>query len=360
MGTPRSPESVFRERELQTVWERRLFRPEGLLTEDARPLVVDFPGLRSVEGGPDFRGARLRIGGRPILGDVEMHLTTDGWRHHGHGKNGAYDGVVLHVALERGRDVGTAAAPELILAPHLDRSRAELARDVARPVRPLSETTPAELDRLGEVRFDRRVASLRLRIERTGLLSAFWREVLIALGYKHNKAGFEELARLVPLESLQGLDESSIEARLRSEASGVRWRTRGVRPANRPLRRMAGLARWLGSVGTERPEASHLERPLSASFDPRHSGLIGRDRDRQMAANVSLPIAVAAGSPEQAASARDLFRTASAGPANRRIRDGMGTFGFARPETLRREWGVMEFLACDGTYRVLDFTGSHA
>jgi hypothetical protein len=71
--------SLYTERDLQDLWERQRFRREGLLTEDAQAVVVDFPGFRSVEGGPDFQGAVLRIGGVRRSGDVELHLSPSGW-----------------------------------------------------------------------------------------------------------------------------------------------------------------------------------------------------------------------------------------------------------------------------------------
>ncbi|MBI2898828.1 MAG: DUF2851 family protein [Planctomycetes bacterium] len=319
----------MRERDLQFAWERRLFRQEGLLTEDARPLVVVFPGVRSVEGGPDFRGAVLRIDGRSVAGDVELHLTTDGWRAHGHGRDGAYDSVVLHVALERGK-ASPGGIAEMILAPYLD--PAIVAEEESRIDRD-------ELGRLGDTRFDRRVARLRRLLAAAHAAEVFYREVMIALGYKHNRAPFEELARLVPLPSLRGLPAEGIEARLRGAARGLAWRRRGVRPANRPERRIAGAARWLACVGTEAPHVPHLARP-ARPFAP---GFIGSQRQAELVANVVLPMAVAAGSPEEAAAARDAFATLPSAPPNRRTKDGRAFSGAGRPGTLREEWGLMEW-----------------
>jgi hypothetical protein len=39
------------------------------------------PGFANLEGGPDFRGAVLQIGGdAPCSGDVEVDLRVGGWR----------------------------------------------------------------------------------------------------------------------------------------------------------------------------------------------------------------------------------------------------------------------------------------
>lgn len=330
----------FRERHLQLVWGLRLFRQEGLRTEDARSLAIEFPGLPSVEGGPDFRGARLRIGGVPATGDVELHLTTDGWREHGHARRGAYESVILHVALERGRAPGP--APELVLAPYLDRSLADLARELEPGGAPSAR--PGDLDRLGDARFDRRVERFRRLLAGAPVAQVFWREVLIALGYKENQAPFEELSRLAPLRSLRGLDAGGIEERLRAAAARLRWRLRGVRPGNRPDRRISGAARWLAAAGADAPQVSHFER-VDATFDPDGTGQIGDARAAEIRANVVLPMAVAAGSAAQAARAREAFASLPPCGANRRTRDARALFGIGAPATLRREWGMMEALS---------------
>jgi len=318
----------LRERELQRVWEQRLYRAPGLLTEDARPVEVLFPGILNVEGGPDFRGAILRIGGVSVTGDVELHVTTDGCRGHGHCWDGAYESVVLHVALERGRTCAPSGVAELVLGPRVE----------SHPKGPtLGPIDDEELDRLGDLRFDRRIARLRRDLAREWPARLFYREILIGLGYKSNRAGFEELARLIPLERLQGRSIPEMERVLVDAARSIPWRTRGVRPANRPMRRISSIARWLGRVGTEAPHAPHLARPLDTSFDP---GGIGADRERQLIANVVLPLAAAMGDAE----ARQIFAQLPGAPQNRRVRDARALFGVARVGSLRREWGMLELV----------------
>src|SRR5574341_2399365 len=132
--------SLYTERELQLVWERQLLRRSNLLTEDARRVEVEFPGVRSGEGGPDFRGARLVIGGVPRRGDVELHLTPSGWKAHGHDRDGAYAGVVLHVVLRRLEFADAPGAiPILVLEPYL-----------LGAADPLLPEDPDDLDALGE------------------------------------------------------------------------------------------------------------------------------------------------------------------------------------------------------------------
>src|SRR6185295_6852103 len=178
MESPRGPGSVYTEKDLQDLWESGRFRREGLLTEEAVPLVVEFPGFRWGEGGPDFRGARLRLGGRPVWGDVEIHLTPSGWAAHGHRRDGAYASVVLHVVLRRDRFVEPPKDPPLlVLEPYLHGT-----------LPPPPAAGSEDLDALGEEWFAERRGRIERALERAPADEVLYREILVGLGYKHNKA----------------------------------------------------------------------------------------------------------------------------------------------------------------------------
>lgn len=278
--------SLYTERELQLIWERQHFRRGSLLTEDARRVEVEFPGIRSGEGGPDFRGARIAIGGVPRRGDVELHLTPSGWKAHGHDRDGAYAGVILHVVLRRLEFADPPSGlPLLVLEPYLHGSGDALRLE-----------GPGDLDSLGDAWFAERHARLARELERRGPDEVLYREVLVALGYKHNKAAMAELARRLPLASLGG-GSGAIEASLRAAAEAMpreMWRLRNVRPANHPWRRLAGMARFLAAAqeeGLARGLEARAGSPetMAAWLDPDGTGQIGRARAREIALNVFLP-----------------------------------------------------------------------
>lgn len=279
-------QSLYTEKDLQQIWERGLFRREGLLTEDARAVRVEFPGVRSVEGGPDFRGARVVIGGERRSGDVEIHLTPSRWEAHGHGRDGAYAGVILHVVLRRDafleppRDL-----PLLVLEPYLEGGTA-----------PTGAPGKADLDALGEEWFEARRARLERARERRGGDEVLYREILVALGYKNNKAAMAETARRCPLGSLLGRPAGEIERSLRSAAEGLprgMWRLRNVRPANHPWRRLSGMARFLASAGEEGLVGGLRARgtlgEMAAWLDPDGTGQIGPSRALEIVLNVFVP-----------------------------------------------------------------------
>src|SRR5258708_39800715 len=65
------------ERLLQAVWLHQRLLRDQLKTLDGLPVRVLHPGFRSVEGGPDFRGAVVQMGDEPAqTGDVEVDIRS--------------------------------------------------------------------------------------------------------------------------------------------------------------------------------------------------------------------------------------------------------------------------------------------
>ncbi|AWO00456.1 DUF2851 domain-containing protein [Chitinophaga alhagiae] len=104
---------LFSEELLQHIWQFRLFNQQNLATVNGEPLYVVHPGELNRHAGPDFTGARLRIGGMEWAGNVELHYRTSDWRRHGHHRNPRYDNVVLHVVFEHDAPFHTAPCLEL-------------------------------------------------------------------------------------------------------------------------------------------------------------------------------------------------------------------------------------------------------
>src|SRR5436305_9642592 len=77
---------------LQAIWQHQRLRREELKTADGRSVRVLHPGFRSVEGGPDFRGAVVQWeDDRPRSGDIEVDIRPSGWRALGHDRNPAFE-----------------------------------------------------------------------------------------------------------------------------------------------------------------------------------------------------------------------------------------------------------------------------
>ncbi len=285
------------ERLLQAVWQNQRLLRDQLATLDGQAVRILHPGFRSVEGGPDFRGAVIQFADTaPRTGDVEVDLRSSGWRAHGHDRNPAFRNVILHVIWDGARTEGT--PPALPLHATLDAPLGELSLWLGdQPAPPLSEEMlgrcsaplrelPKEklLELLNEaalVRLQGKAAQFHARARQVGWQQALWEGVFRALGYKHNVWPMQRLAELRPRWHAQRAQPLVLQSRLlgisgllpdqltRTQSAGdnyVRrvwdhwWREReefsdcilprdvwhfhGLRPVNHPQRRLALASRW--------------------------------------------------------------------------------------------------------------------
>jgi hypothetical protein len=198
------------ERLVQSIWQHQRLRRGELKTAGGKSVRVFHPGFANFEGGPDFRGAVLQIGGdAPCSGDVEIDLRTNGWRAHGHDRNPNFRNVLLHVVWEDAAghvsaQHGTERTPATLCVKNvLDAPLAELARALENeslrslpeslrgkccaPLRELGTTQcSALLEQAARVRLENKAAQMRARATNAGWEQALWENLFRALGYKHN------------------------------------------------------------------------------------------------------------------------------------------------------------------------------
>ena len=295
---------MLSEAHLQRVWSLQALRSRILLTEEGGRVEVLFPGLPGLDGGPDFRGACLRIGGDTVIGDVEIHRTPSGWRAHGHESDGAYSGVVLHVVLDRDASPHP-PGPMVVLRPYLNGSIARISRGTLsgsppeRPNQPMPfgragpaawPQDPAKIGALlesaGRVRWERRRRRFAREADRAGEEEAMHRAFLTALGYRRNRGPFRELARLVPASQLRRMEEAEIRRKLEQAAERIPfWRRRGVRPVNAPRNRIVAAARILAR-GPVLESLRHLRDAVALLTQ---CGGLGRERAQCIFLHAVLP-----------------------------------------------------------------------
>lgn len=250
---------VCPERILQKIWLRGDFDRAQARTLDGRRLEVLRPGHWNLLGGPDFHGALLRLEGREVHGDIEVHFRAADWRAHSHRANPAFGSVVLHVLLfppgpnepPALRADGT-ELPALVLLPLLLRDLEEhvsddaletlTARDEWRMLAELANRAPAELPPLlrsqAEARWRQKIRFARLRIEKLGWTAAAHHGALEILGLRHNRAPMLALAARWPLERwAEGVDPDALFA-----TDALNWNLQGLRPANHPRARLKQYA----------------------------------------------------------------------------------------------------------------------
>ena len=326
------------EEELVQLWDGQHLPPQTLSTRHGDLLRVVYRGRRSSGPGPDFRDAVIEgPEGELWHGDVEVHVRASAFRVHGHSRDHAYDGVVLHLVWEDdegedtllpcGRRVAVVA-----LAPWFQRRRQELAHLLKRPdawrepcfsalARLGPEAVGRILDRLGDLRFRQKTEGFRRALSAAAADQVLYAAVLEALGYGGHREAFARLARELPYRRLRSAaaGQAGAEAAARLEtmllvAAGLAsfpdptlWRPRCRRPANHPRRRVAGAARLLarGRSGL----AAYARACLPAEVSPAAAvrawtvageggaspALVGRGRAIEILVNAVLPFLAAGG-----------------------------------------------------------------
>lgn len=301
---------------LHYVWKHKMLPIRPLATTRGEAVEVIDPGLHNHGAGPDFFNAKLRVGGTMWIGNVEIHDKASDWFVHGHDKDKAYDGVVMHIV---GQDDAVAvttegrAVPQMVLEvpPEVAANYRELLSTDHYPPcyavipRLDSMATHGWLSCLLTERLEQKTAAIRQRAELSG---GDWEAALFITmsrnyGFGVNGDAFEAWARNVPLHSaahhrdslLQTealfmgqaglLDPLSVPARYRDDAlrddyfiklsteyrflahkfglkpiDNVMWRFLRLRPQNFPHIRISQLANLYHA---RRCDLSHLRECAS-------------------------------------------------------------------------------------------------
>jgi hypothetical protein len=384
------PPPPFCERHVQCVWADDRLRPAELVTAHGERLRVEHPGEWNLGPGPDFLNAALLVGPelRRIAGDVEIHVRPADWQRHRHADDPRYRRVCAHVSYYPGTLPAAELPPgalQIALRPALDAlpdfsfDNVDLmaypiaARAAPPPCRQaMARLSPARrgdvLDAAGHTRLRRRAEILQSAMLDRTPAQVVYEEVMAALGYRPNKAPFRRLARLLPLDVLREksagdpvrayallmgaaslLPDPSAGRRLDAEAKTFLrrcwdfwwpqsgdylsrriprsdWAMVGMRPANRPERRLMAAA-MLFAPAPSLPEslAAIALNPLGVSADallalfhlpqapfwrnrlsfasppaPQPIALLGPSRANAILVNLLLPAFAAMGAPPSA------------------------------------------------------------
>jgi hypothetical protein len=332
------------ERVVQGIWFEQYIR-QPLTTDDGRAFTIVQPGYWNHGAGPDFELAALRDEqGELRVGPVEIHLRATDWENHGHHTDPAYDATILHVVWEppvRRFFPATASfrsVPQVILRDQLAAPLSELMPHLAYlTAGPLPAALPgrcrqklagfpearvlAILRAAGRHRLEMKSQRWALRERQAGRAQTLWEFLAEGLGYSRNKAPFRLLARRLPYAELRRLaaperlarlfgvagflphgDLASLPADSRAWVRPVwevwwklrdplahailpkhQWLLAGIRPWNRPERRLAALhallpeiPRLLAAAEERSPNAfARLLAAASDDFWEKHATLAG-------------------------------------------------------------------------------------
>lgn len=291
---------------LRRLWLAGGWPAGALRAADGRALQVVHPGRPGHGAGPDLLDAIVALPSADLLhGDVELHVRSSDWRAHGHAGDPRYGRVVLHVvwrhdmAVDAIAGAATVALSELPEALLFERLSAPCGAE--EPYHAWLRELPTDervglIERLGDDRLEARARRIGSDLHALGPAEALHRALLDALGYAQNRPAFAAFAEVVPASALSamarravadarralegepldvaieqltaqlfahaGLLDDAPLARLpagpdRALAERYRalvgrapsdrlapgaWELVGVRPANRPQRRLAALA----------------------------------------------------------------------------------------------------------------------
>jgi hypothetical protein len=321
------------EMEIQALWFEQFYRP-SLTTQDGQTIEIIQPGDWNHGSGPDFFQAAIRLpNGEIKTGAVELHLQAIDWQRHHHDVDPAYEETLLHVVWSKSAKTYFPAtknfrsvlqlylsdqliAPWEILRPHLaipSSAPRPIARSGLCHVR-LSQFPPGNilsiLREAGLHRLQKKSERLQLHIQRAGFKQMLWEAIAEGLGYSQNKIPFRFVARRLPYSVLtkikkehrlaflfgvagflpdRSLKKFSAAARkwirpqweawwkarhLFSHAIFDRsyWKLTGIRPWNRPERRLAALGHLL-------PKITSLEIAIQEKNPKKFAALLSKISD---------------------------------------------------------------------------------
>jgi len=202
------------EADLHRLWQRGALPKDGLHSTEGQAVEIVFAGVWNYDSGPDFKDAILRIAGKMVRGDVEIHLQPEMWYSHMHHIDPAYNAVVLHLALEGGAhrpivredgiEVVQVRVPEKVAAAlSLPRSSADIDWLIVQscPLRQRSKQFVREtILAAAEERLMDKAARFAEQLGGATWDQIVYRGICEALGYATNQAPFRKLAERVPVD----------------------------------------------------------------------------------------------------------------------------------------------------------------
>ncbi|MAF54464.1 MAG: hypothetical protein CL694_15825 [Chloroflexi bacterium] len=363
---------------------------------DGSRYKIAHPGVQNSAAGPDFRGAVLMDqDGRRMTGDVELHLAARDWYSHGHHLDANYNGVVLHVVVNRtahetSRQASRMNAPVAVLS---------TTSNPDNPTEPAAkgvfdgwdrDRIGEQLDVLGDRRFLDRSRGFRMQLDAgADADQTVYESLMEAMGYTSNTKPFRQLAGAVPYSTLRRLAGEPAGAlaagvtALLADAGGLiehiappahrsqlvrlarklgrpkrtalpQWKLFRVRPVNHPAQRLQGAAGLLARTvrtGLSATLVGYLaaDSPDRLAKNLQEPPFIGAGRASEIAINVALPFLHALGCAGGDASLRETsmagYRCAAAATSygsSTRFAKGMGIptdRGFLA--TARRQQGLL-------------------
>jgi hypothetical protein len=227
------------------IWEAGELFYSNLITTENEPVDIITIGSRNYDAGPDYKNAKIRIGGRVYTGDVEIHRDFKSWEEHDHHRDSKYNSVILQVVLwdnasrQKPKLRIKRDLPTIILSDHLKFSIHDIWREIinnpsARFKLPcyeqsdwiLEKSINDALDKLSMERLKLKMKRIKdnlehLHMEMHGVdpsseikrrsiwEQAFYEFIFEALGYSKNKDPMLKLAKNLKLSFIKSILKKS-------------------------------------------------------------------------------------------------------------------------------------------------------
>ncbi|NOS86119.1 MAG: DUF2851 family protein [Ignavibacteria bacterium] len=223
------------------IWDGGISYYTSLVTDSGEDVEVIDHGTRNYDSGPDYKNAKVKIGGKILTGDIEIHRDFKNWAEHSHSKDRRYNSVILHVVLWDSEERTPPKLrikrelPTVILANHLSASIHDIWQDIiSKPSAKFrlpcydynhladDELITKWLGKLANERLNLRAGRIKSRlIELSGSgsvlskNSSVWEQVLYefifeALGFAKNKEQMLKLSSNLNLELIKKHSGGSI------------------------------------------------------------------------------------------------------------------------------------------------------
>ncbi|MDQ6890083.1 MAG: DUF2851 family protein [Bacteroidota bacterium] len=202
---------------LQYIWQFQYFNNNELQTTSGEQIQIQFAGSHNLNQGPDFSGAKIKIGNTLWAGNVELHVNSSDWNLHKHSADSNFNNIILHVVWNHDteiQDCNSSVLPTLELQSRVSK----LLLDKYRELMNTSQFIPCEnqvnhTNELTLAHWKQRLLAERLIAKSEKVLvilnqtnfhweETFWRLIAGNFGLTVNSSFFQKIAESLPVKLL--------------------------------------------------------------------------------------------------------------------------------------------------------------
>ena len=202
---------------LQYIWQFQYFNNNELQTTTGEKIQIQFQGSHNSNQGPDFTGAKIRIGKTLWAGNVELHINSSDWNLHHHSSDDNFNNIILHVVWNHDTEI-TGSNNNYLPTLELQDKVSKLLLDKYRELMTTATFIPCEnlvhqMNELSLTHWKQRLLAERLISKSEKILAilsktnfhweeTFWRLIAHNFGLKVNSTFFQKIAETLPVSIL--------------------------------------------------------------------------------------------------------------------------------------------------------------